>query len=208
MPGLRCILLGLALLPAVAWGQMFQAGEDYRVLDEPLETEVETGVEVHEFFSYACPHCNDFNPVLHEVMNDLGERAELVRTPVIFNPSWEPVARTYYTLEAIGAVDQGHDAVFAAIHDNGRRLQSLDGITDVVADAGVDAEAFREAWESFSVDSAMRSGERLARNYGVRSTPTVAVAGQYVVSVRQAGGQQAMAEIIRYLVDREHDDGQ
>lgn len=204
----RSMLIGLALLPAVAWAQTFQEGEDYRVLDEPVETEVEGVVEVREFFSYACPHCNDFNPLLHRVMDDIGDRAELVRTPVIFNPSWEAVARTYYTLAAIDAVDQAHDAVFAAIHDDGRRLESLDAITEVVADAGVDAEAFRDAWESFGVDSAMRSGERLARSYGVRSTPTVAVAGKYVVSVRQAGGQEAMGEIIRYLVDREHDNGQ
>ncbi|MDN3516497.1 thiol:disulfide interchange protein DsbA/DsbL [Aquisalimonas lutea] len=209
MQGIHKLLATLLLVvPALAWGQSFQAGEDYRELDEPVSMDTGEVVQVREFFSYACPHCNSFNPRMHSLMEDLGERAELVRTPVVFNRSWEPVARAYHATAALDAVEATHDALFRAIHDEGRRLQSVDAVADVVAEQGVDPEAFKEAWDSFTVDASMRRAQRVARTYGVRSTPTVAVAGKYVVDVRQAGGQQRMTEVIRYLVDREYDDAQ
>lgn len=202
---MRTFLILLLVAPTLALAQSFEAGRDFRALDEPLPTEVEGAqVEVREFFSYACPHCNSFNPRIHSLMEGIDDRAELVRTPVVFNASWEPLAQAYHAAAALGVVDDVHGALFHALHNEGRRLDGVDAIAEVMAEQGVDREAFRSAWDSFSVDGDMRRAERRARAFGVRSTPTVAVAGRYVVDVRQAGGQERMLDVIRYLVDRTH----
>lgn len=200
-------LMLLLLAPALGLAQSFEAGRDYQVLDEPVSTEVDGDkVEVREFFSYACPHCNSFHPRISSLMESLGDKAELVHNPVVFNASWEPVARAYHATHSLGVVDETHGAIFHAIHDDNQRLDSAEDIADVVAEQGVDEETFLDAWDSFSVDSAMRRAERIAREYGVRSTPTVGVAGKYVLDVRAAGGQDRMIDIIRYLVEQEYDE--
>lgn len=40
-----------------------QAGRDYTQIESPLST-ARDKIEVVEFFSYGCPHCNDFHPLL------------------------------------------------------------------------------------------------------------------------------------------------
>lgn len=203
------LLAVFLLAPVAAMAQSFQAGQDYQVLDEPVSTSVDEGaVEVREFFSYACPHCHTFRPRIESLMASLGDKAQLVHNPVVFNQSWEPLARAYYAASAVDAVDDSHAAIFDALHNDNRQLQGADAISEVVAEQGGDQEGFLDAWDSFSVDSQLRRAERSARAHQVRSTPTVGVAGKYVVDVRAAGGQERMLDIIRYLVDKEHEETQ
>lgn len=207
MTAIRALLAGLLMVPALVMGQSFEAGNHYQVLDEPLPTSVDDGkVEVREFFSYACPHCYTFNPRIQSLMGDLGDKAQLVHTPVVFNRSWEPLARAYYISRALDVTDETHGAVFNALHQENRRIGGVDEVATVMAEQGVDEDAVRDAWDSFAVDSAMRQGDRIASAYGVRSTPTVAVAGKYVIDVRDAGGQERMIQVIRYLVEKEHEE--
>lgn len=208
MSVLRALLVTLLLAPAMALGQSFQAGQDYQVLDEPQPTEVDGKVEVREFFSYACPHCHSFKPRIESLMESLEDKAAIVHTPVVFNPAWEPLAKAYFTARSLDAVSETHGALFHAVHNDNRQLTDADAIADVMAEQGLDREAVHEAWNSFSVDTDMRRAERIARAYGVRSTPTVAVAGRYILDVRAAGGQERMLDIIRYLVEKEYEEAQ
>ena len=207
MTTLRFLVAGLLLAPAMLLAQSFEAGQDYQVLDEPQSTTVDEGkVEVREFFSYACPHCRTFHPHMESLMESIGDKAELVHTPVVFNPSWEPLARAYMATRSLGVVDDTHGAIFSAVHDDNRQLTDADAIAEVVGEQGVSEDDFHDAWNSFSVDSDMRRSDRIARAYGVQSTPSVGIAGKYVVDVGQAGGQERMIDIIRYLVEKEYDE--
>lgn len=183
--------------------QEFQAGEDYRVLDNPQRTQAGERIELREFFSYACPHCYSFMPRVQDLMARMDDDVELVHNPVVFNSAWAPLARAYLTAEALDVVDQVHGAIFAAYHQERKRLRDEDEIAAVFTDQGVDEQAFRNAWNSFAVDTGMRRAERTAQNYGISSTPTMVVNGKYVVDVRMAGGQDNMIRIIEHLVERE-----
>ncbi len=206
----RVRLLAILLLaPMMGLAQAFEPGQDYTVLDEPVSTSADGGkVEVREFFSYACPHCHTFRPRIESLMERIDDKAELVHNPVVFNQSWEPLARAYYVTRSMGVVDDTHAAIFNALHEENRQPGSAEALADIVAEQGGDKDEFLDGWNSFSVDSDMRRGERAASAHGVRSTPTVGVAGKYVVDVRAAGGQERMLDIIEYLVEKEYNDGQ
>lgn len=195
----------LTLTVAAAGAQEFRAGEHYRVLDEPVATADGEGVEVREFFSYGCPHCHDFEPRIAAWAEEMGDDINLVHTPVSFNrEAWSLLARAYHAAEVLEVTDQTHQALFEAIHVDGRRLGSEADIAEVFAEAAdVDADEVEDTLNSFAVDSRLRRSERLGEDYGIRSTPTVTVAGRYVVDVRQAGGQQGMLEVAEYLVREE-----
>ena len=65
----RAVLILLALAPFAVSAQLKPgvpvAGRDYVVLTPPQPTWGTGGVEVVEVFSYACVHCAEFQPAVH-----------------------------------------------------------------------------------------------------------------------------------------------
>lgn len=203
---LTSLILGFALAAfGGAHAQTPEAGEQYRVLDEPQPTSTEDGkVEVLEFFSYACPACYDFRTKEAAWQERHADRVELTRVPVSFNrDSWELLARAFYVAESLDALDKTHEATYRAIHAEGRSFSDPEDVADFYETLGLDREAVIDAFDSFSVEMKMRRADRLARTYAVPGTPAMAVAGRYGVDVRGAGGQDGMLEVVGYLVEQE-----
>jgi thiol:disulfide interchange protein DsbA len=82
--------------------------KDYLTLPEVRQGEAGDKVEVIEFFSYACPHCNAFEPSISEWVKKQGGRIAFKRVPLAFHPQWVPLQKMYLSLEALGKVDEFH----------------------------------------------------------------------------------------------------
>ena len=197
----RWLMLAAVLLTATA-----AQAQPYTVLEVPQSTRGE-GVEVREFFSYGCPHCRDFEPQFSRWAEGMGERIEVVHTPVTFGrDSWRLLSRAYYAAEALGILDTTHGAMFEAIHDEGRRFRRPEDIAAFFAEVADVAEADAlAAINGFAVGASVNRAERLVAAYGVRGTPAVGVAGRYLIDVRAAGGQQGMLEVAEGLVEEAGD---
>ena len=186
-----------------------QAQQGYQVLDTPQSTDASEGaVEVREFFSYGCPHCADFEPRLSEWTSEMGDRVEVVHTPVTFGrESWAVLARAYYAAQALDILDQTHTALFEAIHDEGRAFSSNEGVAAFYASVADVTEAdVLSAMNSFAVNTQLNRGERLVNAYRIPGTPAMGVAGKYLIDVRAAGGQQGMLDVAESLVVEENGD--
>ena len=159
------LMLGLAFSASAA---EFRAGTDYRVLERPQPTAAEGRVQVTEFFSYGCPHCFSFMPLMERWSERAGANVEIRRIPVTFGrEQWRHLAKAYFA-------EHGHDP-----------------------------EQVREAFGSFAVDVKVRQADKLVRNYQIRSTPSVAVAGRYVMDPSLVGSQERMLDIMSELVRQE-----
>lgn len=152
-------------------------------------------IEVIEFFWYGCGACYQFAPLVDAWKANLDEGVKFVRIPAVLNPNWRLHGQAFYTAEALGVTDQVHDRIFHSIHQQRRFLESEAEIRELFVRNGVDGEAFDEAWNSFGVDSQLRRAERLARQYQVRATPSIVVAGNYVSDPRAAGGLRELLDI-------------
>ncbi len=187
-------------LPAAA---QYQPGSDYRVLDRPQPVAAEDGVQVTEFFSYGCPHCFDFMPMIERWTEQAGAEVSVRRVPVTFGrEQWRHLAKAFYVAELTGSVDEMHEAIFEAYHLQNRRFRNTDELVAFFAEHGHEADKVREAFNSFAVDVKVRQAEKMVRDYGVRSTPSVAVAGRYVMDPSLTGTQERMLEIASQLVRR------
>lgn len=189
------VALPLASLPAVA--APIQAGQDYNVLAVAQPTDAKGKIEVIEFFAYTCPHCFHFEPELNAWAKSLPKNVVLKREPVVFSPSWEPMARAYFALEALGVVDKLHDDVFNAIHTDNIPLMNPEVFFDWGAKHGLDRAKLKAVYESFTVNAKVNEAKQLARDYAITGVPTLAVAGKYVTSaaiVSQAHGGLPEAE--------------
>ncbi len=179
----------------------FVAGEHYRLIDDPPRRRLGTPIAVTEFFSYACIHCKNFQPLIEDWKSDLPDDVRFERSPASFNANWAMFAKAYFALERAGALAANHKRIFRAIHDNGRQFRTPDDIADFVAGRGVARQAFLDLYDSPEVRRKTADEDARQRRLGVVSTPTLAVADRYVVGM-EAGRRRAL-ETVDYLIGLE-----
>jgi thiol:disulfide interchange protein DsbA len=139
---------------------------------------------VVEFFSYQCPHCFNFSGPLDAWVKKLPRDVAFRRESVsIGHQPWEPAARTFYTLEALGKLDALDSAVFKAIHEQGARFYDLATIEAWMAQHSVPPADFRDAYESFGVETKFKRGDTLSRTFRIPSIPTLIIDGRYLVAI-------------------------
>lgn len=202
-------LLAAAMIAAPALAQLgfparYVAGEHYRVLQEPAPAP-EDGVEVIEFFLYACPFCRAFEPAFQTWADRAPEGVTVRQVPAPFRSDGPIYARLFYTAEALGMREELHGEVFSAIHEHGRRLNSRAAIRAFFVGHGADGAAFDAAFGSDEVTAKVQRAAELVQVYRVASVPSLGVNGRYWISPRTAGGTGRMLEIADYLIARTRD---
>lgn len=167
-------------------------------------------VEVLEVFWYGCGHCFHLDPALENWRHkDKPAYVDFARTHVMWNHT-QAHAKLYYTVKALGRLEDLHAEVFREIHVNGNYLAAADaGATERLQRAfltskGVSDAAFDGAYRSFAVDNDLRQAEDLTRRYKVSGVPLLIVNGKYSTDAGMAGGEAELIELINYLAATEH----
>jgi thiol:disulfide interchange protein DsbA len=212
------VLTGLtAIAPADAAD--WKAGEQYSVIPTQ-RTNVPAGkVEVMEVFSYGCPACNQFRPVMKKLKAELPANAQLVYLPASWNTAedWPLFQRSFFTAQSLGVAEKAHDAMYDAIWTTGElavsdlrthQLKStLPTIDDVAGfyqrKTGVKPADFVAASKSFSVDLKMRQADGQIIAMQVPSTPTLVVNGKYRINSDRLKSSQEFIDLVKFLVAKE-----
>jgi thiol:disulfide interchange protein DsbA len=197
--------LGLLPLasPSHAQAGAFSAGKDYIQLGKPAPVDSPAGkVEVIEFFSYNCPHCAAFESQLEAWIKKLPPQVAFRRVPVAFvGRDVESKQRMYYSLEAMGKVDEMQLKIFDAIH---RERQPIEGDDAIIAWAGkqkeLDGKKFADMFKSFSVASKVKRATQLQNEYQVSGVPAFGVAGRWYVDGELAHSMDRALQITDYLI--------
>ena len=202
---LTALCLAAAALCAAtpAWAQLVE-GHDYRLLAPPRPTSSPGKIEVVEFFSYACPHCARFNPLISAWVAKQPGDVAFKRVAVSYGrAAWMNLSRTYYALAATGDLKRLDAALFRAIHDEHQNLVDEQSIGDWVAKEGGDATRFANAYVSFGVNNQTVQADQMAEDYGIDAIPTVAVNGRYVViSPTPAADEEQTFKELLVLADK------
>ena len=183
----------------------FVAGEHYEVIETAERRRPGADVEVVEFFSYACVHCKNFDPLIHEWLQTKPDNVEFRRVPVTFSPQWVLLAQTYYTLVALDILDQNHERIFRRIHNTRRMFASPDEVAEFIDGNGASAALFMEAWNGPEVRRMLREGEAAQREVVVAAVPALAVNGAYLVSMDV--GRKVALEVVDHLIGVEQGGG-
>ena len=196
-----------------------QAGAQYLVLPTVQPTDTGKKVEVVEFFAYYCPHCYAFEPLLHAWVQKQGDNIVFKRVHVPGGASVLPQQRLFYTLDAMGLLDQYHQKVFDAMHQQHLRLSSDEQVFDWVAQNGIDRAKFIDTYRSFGIQARLRRAAAMMDAYYVDRWPLVVIDGRFVTSPSHAGAgapegsteaqQQQMAlQVMDFLVTKAKADKQ
>ena len=197
-------LMALSLIAPVAVAQQWEEGTHYRELSSPVETRSGDQYEVAEVFWYGCPACYQMQPLIDDWKKGLADDVNLRYVPASLRRDWEPHAQAFYVARELGVVDKVHGPLLKALADEKRSIDSKEAIAGFFEEIGAaDAQAVRDTWGSFAVDTAMRRGKAFQQGARVTGTPTLVVEGRYVISVRKAGNFENMLAIADYLVEQE-----
>jgi len=172
----------LLVLAGAALAQKAVPGKDYEVIASPQKTADPKKIEVVEFFSYGCIHCADFEPALEGWLKNKPADVTFRAVPLVFHPTWRPLAKLYYALESLGELPRLHGKVFEAVHKQNQQLTTDEAVAKWAASQGINPAKFEEAYNAFGMDAKIGRGADLAKAFGVTGTPTIGVNGKYMTS--------------------------
>ena len=173
-------------------------GQPYRPLDGK--------VEVVEIFSYVCPACARFHPIVSAWERRLPADVRFNYVPASFRPDWVPYAKAFYVSESMGLVGRTHDALINAIHLE----DTLPGEGDAVDEQavanffgkyGANPAQFLEQMNSFAVAAKVNSAKQFMVRSGADSTPTLVVGGKYRITTQT--GFDDVLRVADHLIARE-----
>jgi thiol:disulfide interchange protein DsbA len=195
--GLLAAALALLALDAPA---QLEAGREYQRIEPPHAAATDSRVEVIEFFYYGCPVCYQTEPRFARWIAGAPDYVAVRRVPALSSEAWEPLAKLYYTLEALGQVERLHWPVYDTLHFEDVKLSDAKIMLDWASRNGMEREKFSQTYASDAVAAKVAQARELLKSYDVRAVPAFIVDGRFLTSARLAGGTEQVVEVLDRLV--------
>lgn len=200
-------LAGLVLAFSASAAQ-YEDGKQYTT----LEKQVAGAPQVLEFFSFFCPHCYQFEEVLHisdNVKKKLPEGVKMTKYHVNFmgGDLGKELTQAWAVAMALGVEDKITVPMFEAVQKN-QTVQTVADIRKVFVDAGVKGEDYDAAWNSFVVKSLVAQQEKAAADFQLQGVPAMYVNGKYQLNPQgmDTSNMDAFvaqyADTVKQLVDK------
>lgn len=200
---LSAALAGISLFGATAHAEDIQAGKQYVELTSAVPVAKPGKIEVVELFWYGCPHCYQLEPTIQPWAAKLPEDVNFVRIPAMFGGVWNVHGQMFLTLEAMGAEAKVHDAIFSAIHREGKKLATPEEMAEFLAGQGIDKDKFLSTFNSFAIKGQMEKAKKLAMAYQITGVPVLVVNGKYRFDLGTAGGPGGAIQVADHLIAKE-----
>ncbi|MEG0007340.1 MAG: thiol:disulfide interchange protein DsbA/DsbL [Aeromonas sp.] len=158
--------------------------------------------EILEFFSYYCPPCAAFEPIIAKLQKTLPEGVTVKKNPVAFlgREMGPEMQRAYAVASLLNIEDKLTPALFDKIHVQRQPPMSRDDVRKIFADNGVNTEEFDSTINSFTVSGMLSQFDRNTEHYNVRGTPAFLVNGKYMVKIESLASEQQFIKLITYLL--------
>lgn len=207
-------LLFLASVIFPVWGEQYEEGKHYQrlpqaIIEEPVvqafQRSAKYPVQVIEFFSYACSWCEKLDPYIEKWHAAYENKVDFQRIPVEFQPAWGPLVKAYYVAQEAGILEQIHVPLFEAIQSGEITDTSSRSLQSFFTQHGMTAESFHHFFDSFYIEKKKKWAHSLVHAYRITAVPEVIVQGPrgaFLTAVRMTGSEQALVEVIDYLVQK------
>jgi thiol:disulfide interchange protein DsbA len=173
-----------------------QADLDYREIpQQPIETGDK--IEVIDFFFYGCQYCNDLLPRLERWRRGMPADVVMRHIPVVRHDSWVPLAKTYFTLEAMAEVERLHPAVFHSYHVEDLYMSQEKVIAEWAGKQGLDREKFMAIYRSDETRQKVERARKQTMEYEIQGTPSLVVDGRFLTDGASAKTIEILDRMVR-----------
>ena len=196
--------VGVATAPASKIGiETYIEGEHYIVLDNPVATRDSGKIEVVEMFSYGCPHCYEFEPLVKNWSKKQADDVDFWFFPAVWNKPMKLLAQAFYTAEELNVAEQIHLPLFSKVVLEQQSVRNESDLANLFEKYGVDKKDFTKAFNSKSVTEQVIKAEQRVADYKPVGVPEIVVNGKYRIGRMRAGGQAEMLAVVDFLIKKE-----
>lgn len=201
------LLLGLAILiPLQAFAQeKWREGTHYKVIaDQASENK-----EVLEFFSFWCPHCFNFEPLVKSIKTKLSDDVKFKKVHVNFMgftsaSIQDDATKAMMVARGLKKADELNQAIFKYIHVSRSAITGLKDLKNIFLVNGVESEDFDKMISSFGVKSRLNMNNKFVQQYrkNLSSVPNFIVNGKYQATFTRDMNQDDMVDLIVFLSNK------
>lgn len=177
----------------------FEEGIHYKTLSNTSSAQP----EVLEFFSYFCPSCANFEPIVEGLKNTLPEGVPLKKNHVaFFGQGMGPQMQRAFTVASLLNVEEKITAAIFSKMQQRQYPKSRADVRDIFAESGIPAEKFDDLIDSFAVTSMVAQFDNNTKKYNIRAAPTFLINGKYVVKLESLRTQEQFNQLIAFLLEQ------
>lgn len=191
-------LVATLILSLSAHAAQFKEGVHYKVLDLPKASQP----SVSEYFSFYCPHCYSFEPIIKQLKEQLPAEVRLQKNHVSFmgGNMGKSMSKAYATMLALNVEEQMLPVMFNRIHHQRKAPKNDQELRQIFTDEGIDGAKFDAAFNGFAVDSMVRRFDKQFQDSGLTGVPAVVVNNRYLVQAQGIKTVDEYFELVNYLL--------
>ena len=193
-------LVATLMFSLSAYATDFQEGVHYKELDLTPSSKP----NVVEYFSFYCPHCNSFEPIIAQLKDKLPEGVKLQKNHVSFmgGNMGKSMSKAYATMIALGVEDKMIPVMFNRIHNLRKPPKDDQELRQIFTDEGINGGKFDAAFNGFAVDSMVRRFDKQFQESGLSGVPAVVVNNHYLVQAQGIKTLDEYFELVNFLVNK------
>jgi cyclophilin family peptidyl-prolyl cis-trans isomerase/predicted DsbA family dithiol-disulfide isomerase len=192
-----------SLIISASKTQEYKEGEHYVVLDKPVATRDSSKVEVVEMFSYGCPHCFEFEPLVKNWSKQQDSDVDFWFFPAVWNKPMKLLAQAFYTAQELNVTEKIHLPLFSKVVLEQQSVRDEGDLADLFEKYGVNKKDFSQAFNSKTVTEQVVKAEQRVADYKPVGVPEIVVNGKYRIDRMRAGGQAEMLAVVDFLIKKE-----
>ena len=192
------VLAATLLLSLSAYAETFTNGVQYTTLKLPASEKP----TVTEFFSFYCPHCFAFEPIVEQMKSELPKDVVFKKEHVSFlgGSMGENMSKAYATMVMLDVQDKMVPVMFNAIHKQHKAPQDIAQLRQIFVNEGISADEFDSIFNSFAVDSMAGRYDKDFKASGQGGVPAVIINNHYVINPQHIKSVQEHIALVEYLL--------
>lgn len=157
--------------------------------------------EIREFFSFWCGHCYFMQKAFKQIREQIPE-AEFVPNPVMMlGGHMGPESQKALVIaKNFGLLDVFTDELFHAMHERSEIPMSREDMANFMVSIGIPKNKYLSEVDSFPILGQVAKFDKAANDADIDAVPELLVNGKYLVIMESVDNDQALVELVRYLV--------
>ncbi|MCK5818945.1 MAG: thiol:disulfide interchange protein DsbA/DsbL [Psychromonas sp.] len=202
MKKIMVLLFGLVLLPLFTQASEFKEGVNYKVINQPETAQP----QVMEFFSYYCPHCYRFQPIIAKLKASLGKKVSFKQNHIDFlgGAMGAQLTRALAAAQILEVEDKFTSLVFDTLHVKHQQINGEKGILELFAKLNISPAKAKGALESFSSAGIASQMKRNTEKFKINGVPTLIVNGKYQVITGSVNNVKDLIGLVEYLTHKKN----